>query len=182
MSHEGEVRMHQHRGYTLVEMLVVLFIISILAGLVLTGLSAARKHNQMQREQFQITSLKARLMDYETDYRDFPITQGGSEDKDAIIGGETLRRELMKEEKGGPYLKGDEYHSADTDGNGDLEILNVWGRPLRYLHNKSYGRQNPCRRTYRLWSAGPDGISNPLDPTSDDITSWDKAAMLEQNE
>jgi len=174
--------MRRHRGYTLIEMLVVLFIISILASLVLGGLSAARRHSQMQRAAFQVNSLKARLTEYETDYRDFPLTHGGSSDKDALIGGEVLRHELLRADKGGPYLKSDEYRAVDSDGNGDPEIADVWGRPIRYLHHKSYGRENPCRRTYRLWSAGPDGINNPLDPNSDDITSWDKSAMLEQDE
>jgi prepilin-type N-terminal cleavage/methylation domain-containing protein len=173
--------MRRHRGYTLVEMLVVLFIISVLAGLLLGGLSAARRHNQIQRQEFQINTLKARLIEYETDHRDFPLTQGGADDKSALIGGEVLRRELMREDKGGPYLKGNEYRSGDNDGNGDQEILDVWGRPIRYLHHKSYLRENPCKRTFRLWSAGPDGISDPLEPNSDDITSWDKT-NLEQSE
>lgn len=174
--------MHRHRGYTLIEMLVVLFIISILASLVLGGISAARRHSQIQRAQFHVSSLKARLMEYETDFRDYPLTRAGADDRESVLGGEVLYTELMREDKGGPYLKSDEFRSVDTDGNGDKELMDVWGRPYRYLHNKSYGRENPCRRTYRLWSVGPDGKSDPLNPNSDDVTSWDKAAMESQDE
>ena len=45
--------MRRRRGYTLIEMLVVLFIISVLAALILGGLSAARKTNQIKRTEFQ---------------------------------------------------------------------------------------------------------------------------------
>lgn len=171
--------MRRRRGYTLIEMLVVLFIVSVLAGLILGGLSAARKTNQIKRTEFQITSLKARLNDYEMDFRDYPKTTGGAEDEEAIEGGETLLLGLRKDDKNGPYIKFDEYRTIDRDEDGLKEIVDVWGYPLRYLHHTSYGRERPCRRTFRLWSVGPDGISDPLNPQSDDITSWTKGAEEE---
>lgn len=167
---------HRPRGYTLIEMLVVLFIISVLAGLILGGLAAARRQNQIKRQEFQILTLKGKLNDYETDFRDYPLTEGGCEDGDAVVGGEQLVLGLRRDEKNGPYIKFDEFRTVDRDEDGLKEITDVWGHPLRYLHHRSYGRANPCRRTYRLWSVGPDGVSDPLNPQSDDITSWNKGA------
>jgi len=177
---QGEVHMRRKRGYTLIEMLVVLFIISVLAALILGGLSVARKQNQIKRTEFQITSLKARLNDYEMDFRDYPRSPNGAEDEDAIEGGEELFLGLRKNDKSGPYIKFDEYRLIDLDGDGLKEIADVWGFPLRYLHHRSYGRETPCRRTFRLWSVGPDGISDPLNPQSDDVTSWRKGVEEEE--
>jgi len=168
--------MRRPRGYTLIEMLVVIFIVTVLAGLILGGLSAARRSNQIKRGEFQITSIKARLNDYESDFRDYPKTEGGSEDEDAIEGGEVLLRGLRRDDKNGPYIKFDEYRLVDYDEDGDKEIADIWGHPLRYLHHTSYGRESPCRRSFRLWSVGPDGKSDPFNPQSDDITSWTKGA------
>jgi hypothetical protein len=44
------------------------------------------------------------------------------------------------------------------------------------MHPRSYGRRNPNRLSYRLWSCGPDGRSQPLESSSDDLPNWDKAS------
>ena len=165
-------------GYTLIEILVVLAIISILGGLVMGGLVAARRHNQIQRCQFLLKMLEAKITEYETDFQDYPP----SEVEDPIAGNECLLRALTTKEKGGPYISLKDTRTCDSNGNGLPEIADEWGQPLRYLHHRNYRRENPNRRTYRLYSIGPDGVEDPYNPGSDDLTNWKKGAEAESEE
>jgi prepilin-type N-terminal cleavage/methylation domain-containing protein len=166
------------RAYTLIEILVVLAIISILGGLVMGGLIAARRHNQIQRCQFQLNMLEAKITEYETDFQDYPP----SEAEDAIAGNECLLRALMTKEKDGPYIRLKDIRTCDSNGNGLPEIADEWGQPLRYLHHRNYGRENPNRRSYRLYSVGPDGVEDPFNAGSDDLANWKKGAEAESED
>jgi len=89
--------------------------------------------------------------------------------------------------------RGDGLNVGDADGDGRLEILDDWGRPLVYFSNDDYGtyqtwtsggarwtlltsahsrfRDVPhAAARFQLWSAGPNG-RNELG-SGDDITSW----------
>jgi prepilin-type N-terminal cleavage/methylation domain-containing protein len=160
------------RGYTLVEMLVVLAIVSILSGLVLAGLSAARRHSMAQRTEALLITLRAKISEYEMDFHDYPLTDGD----DPIVGGERLLAALTTKEKNGPYLALGDVQTCDENSNGVPEIRDCFtgAHAFRYLHHKSYGRENPNRRTYRLWSVGIDGVDDPLNAASDDIVNWKK--------
>jgi prepilin-type N-terminal cleavage/methylation domain-containing protein len=166
------------RGYTLVEMLVVLAIVSILAGLVMAALSAARRHSMVQRTEALLISLRAKVNEYETDFHDYPKTDGD----DALVGGERLLAELGTKEKNGPYLSLGDLQTCDENGNGVREIADAFGKAIRYLHHRSYGRENPNRRTYRLWSVGADGVDEPLNPSSDDLGNWKKGQETNSEE
>jgi prepilin-type N-terminal cleavage/methylation domain-containing protein len=158
------------RGYTLVEMLVVLAIISILSGLLMVGILAARRKFQEWRTEATIDILRGAVERYENDFHEYPATEGD----DGLAGGEMLLKALSTKEKSGPYLKLADLETCDENGNGVREFADVWGHAIRYLHSRSYGRQSPNRQTYRLWSKGCDGIEDPLNPASDDIVNWKK--------
>jgi prepilin-type N-terminal cleavage/methylation domain-containing protein len=168
----------KRRGYTLVEMLVVLAIVSILSGLIMAALSAARRHSMVQRTEALLISLRAKINEYETDFHDFPKTEG----EDPIVGGEQLLAQLSTKEKNGPYVSLGDLQTCDENNNGVREIADAFGHAVRYLHHKTYGRENPNRRTYRLWSIGPDGVDDPLNPASDDIVNWKKGQEAKSEE
>jgi prepilin-type N-terminal cleavage/methylation domain-containing protein len=170
--------MMKRRGYTLVEMLVVLAIVSILSGLIMAALGAARRHSMVQRTEALLISLRAKINEYETDFHDYPKTDG----EDPIVGGEQLLAQLSTKEKNGPYLSLGDLQTCDENNNGVREIADAFGRAVRYLHHKSYGRENPNRRTYRLWSTGSDGVDDPLDPASDDLVNWKKGQEANSEE
>jgi prepilin-type N-terminal cleavage/methylation domain-containing protein len=158
------------RGYTLIEMLVVLAIIGILSSLLMVGILVARRKFQEWRTEATINLLQDAVERYEKDFHEYPATGGD----DGLAGGEMLLKALTTREKSGPYLRPTDLETCDENGNGVREFADVWGRAIRYLHNRSYGRENPNRQTYRLWSKGRDGIEDPLNPASDDSVNWRK--------
>ena len=161
----------RYPGYTLIELLVVILIISVLMGLLVTVLVVARQRAAMNRAKGLVVSIQDAIELYQTDFRDYPHTDSA----DAVEGGEQLYQALRSRDKGGPYINGD-LPTCDYDGDGRLELRDEWNNGIRYLHPRSYGRQNPNRYRHRLWSPGPDGRDEPLVPSSDDITNWDKDA------
>ncbi len=89
--------------------------------------------------------------------------------------------------------RGDGLDVGDADGDGRLELLDAWGRPLVYFSNDDYGTEQAwssgaarsasltsarsrtrgvyhARGRFQLWSAGPNGRNEG--GSGDDITSW----------
>ena len=165
------------QGYTLIEMLVVIAIITTLAGLVLGAIGAVRRSSAEKSVQATLMILAAALERYENDFNDYPSSDG---DLDGIKGAENLYQCLMTDQKEGPYIKATDVKTCDTNANGVPEIADFWGRPIRYLHHRDYQNQPPNRRTFRLMSAGPNGVPENGVVDSDDIVNWDKAKPNQQ--
>ena len=158
------------RGFTLVELLVVIAIIGILASLILGGLMIAKTSANKTRTKAYITNIGLAIDGYENDYHDYP--RGGKEDDAFAAGNASMYKDLLKEDKSGPYVK-----AKDLNIGGDPEfklLLDAWNMPLGYMHHKAYDRTPPNKKTYRLWSMGPDKVNDPLTKSSDDIVNWNK--------
>jgi general secretion pathway protein G len=160
------------RGFTLVEMLVVIAIISVLGALVLGALASARRRANEMATSATIKLLEGCLERYMMDFQDYPPSDG---DETGIRGTENLYRCLRTEKKEGPYLQDNaDIRTCDSNGNGETEIADAFGRPIHYLHHRDYGSRNPNKHTYRLISAGADGVYEGGDRHSDDIVNWKK--------
>ena len=66
------IRREARGGFTLIEMMVVVSIIIILAGLVLSGLIGAKRRVKRAQTQQEIQNLKRALTDYSVEFLEYP--------------------------------------------------------------------------------------------------------------
>jgi general secretion pathway protein G len=172
MTPAGVLRPACTRGFTLTEMLVVISIISVLAALVLGALAAARRTAREKAVQATILVLESALERYANDFQDYPPSDGDPE-----RGGRLLHQCLMTEKKDGPYLRGGDVKTCDPERCGEVSFSDEWSHSIRYLHHRDYQNQEPNKHTFRLMSAGPDGVFEDGAAASDDIVNWDKSKV-----
>ena len=136
----------RRKKFTLIELLAVITIIAVLAGIVigvsnLASTKAARGKCKSQMQQIELA-----LEQYKDEYGYFPQTDGNTEKL-----------------KGG-YLKDEKPSNFDGyDGDDNSKISDPFGKAYRY---RCPGDENP--KSYDLWSNGPDGRNG----SDDDITNW----------
>jgi prepilin-type N-terminal cleavage/methylation domain-containing protein len=164
-------RSRRARGFTLVEMLVVIAIISILMAMILGAIAVARRASREKATDATLILLDSALKRYEMDFQDFPPSDG---DTEGIHGSENLYRCLRTEKKEGPYITPADVQTTDSDKNGTPEIRDAFGGPIRYVHHRDYANQAPNKRTYRLMSDGPNAQFEHGARGTDDIVNWNK--------
>lgn len=139
------------RGFTLMEMLIVLAILGMLLALIGPRILQSGKKADAQTTQAQIKMLQACLDHYYLDMKAYPETEPGLQaliEKPGEVEGESVSRWK------GPYTK-----------TGDLP-KDPWGNDYQYR----YPPENSSADLPEIWSYGPDGEDN----TEDDIVSWKK--------
>ncbi|MFH1423254.1 MAG: prepilin-type N-terminal cleavage/methylation domain-containing protein [Planctomycetota bacterium] len=155
-------------GFTLVELLIVLAIISLLAALVVPALTKGPTKARIVETSSLIQRLKAAIDKYQSDYGDYPPTSLSdfsvttNKTNDGI---EALLACLSTKEKDGPYIEPEEKFLANIDNDkipasynltwyfGDREareIVDSWGNPLVYFHHRDYEKPNLNLQCYKL--------------------------------
>ena len=146
-------------GFTLMEMLIVIAIIAILAGLLLSGVSVVQRRQQVTRTKTLLLRIRLAVERYELDFGDYPPGNG-----DEVSGG-LLYGALNTDRRNGPYLTGlKESELRDFDWDGIKDLLDDWEQPIRYTHHTYYDDE-PGRDSFRITSIGRDGQPG----TRDDI-------------
>lgn len=132
-------------GFTLLEILVVLAIIGLLAGLAIVHVGHI--HDRAERTVAQLAvddSLKTTLNSYKFSTGNFPSTADG------------LRALLVRPDNNsrwsGPYIEK------------AINLVDPWGEPYQYAYPGTHNKDS-----YDLWSKGPDKQAG----TADDITNWE---------
>ncbi len=163
-------RYQLNRGFTLMELLIVIAIIMLIAGFMLPVLSQVRKASYRAQAREIVTQIAAAWSTYYTDNRSFPdvdITQ--------------------MDEIGCAYV------NTNLVSNGSVSMLDItrkesregikdhWGGIYQVILDNGKGLDNEgydgqitvpggqvIQRSVAVWSKGADGQSG----TSDDIRSW----------
>ena len=198
------------RSFTLVEILVTIGVITLLIAISVPALSAVRRRSEVKETQALMARLSLALEHYADEFGDYPpsrLEKLGQRGNGRNEGSECMVRCLTSEAKGGPFIEltDENYGNTDDDQLPSganptasmlqtrylLEVLDRWGNPIAYTHNRDYDSgatvqlltgqasvaagQSDVTGTYQaltkfqLWSAGPDGEAG----TEDDVTSWE---------
>ncbi len=159
----------RREGFTLIEILVVIAIISTLAGLVLAGVTAARRFADQKATAQDILTLCQAIEGYNTARGDYPPSSLAmlklKRTNPVNEGNRALLLSLMSRKKGGPYLQ-DLKETRLTNAGFDslskeemnalrkdldiaqlspklLEYTDLWGNPFVYIHNRDYEQKKP---------------------------------------
>lgn len=131
------------RGFSLIELLLVLVILSVLAAIVVPKFTGVSEKSRVTKAETEIANMGTALARFEIETGRFPSTDEGLQSLVQQPGG------LAEGKWGGPYLE----RGVPKD---------PWGKPYVYrfpgTHNVS---------GYDLYSMGPDGNDG-----KDDITNW----------
>lgn len=181
----------QPKGFTLMEMLVVITIIVMLAGLTVAGIGFVNIRKANSQAQVQIALLSKAIEEYKLDngvypgdLADSPIDGDISEELyQALFLDGYLDQVAAEVNPRKMYLPELDPRSGkqswvqrsldDTVANIPIKILDPWRRP--YLYRKGADAQNP---DFDLWSTGKDGKTDELnadrsiDVNRDDIRNF----------
>jgi general secretion pathway protein G len=158
----GHGRSRRGRGFTLLEMLIVLGILVMLIALAAPRFLGAQKKADIQTAKTQIGLFRGALERYALDMKTFPTTEQGLE---------ALIRPPAGSDSTGMTSTETGVEAGAPRGNWDGPYLNVseiprdpWGNPYQYRYPPERGTTD----FPDIWSFGPDGQDN----TEDDICSW----------
>jgi general secretion pathway protein G len=146
--HLLESRLHQRdRGFTLIEIMVVIFIIALLAALVVPKIIGRTEEAKRTAAMTQIREFENALSLYHLDSGSYPTTEQGL---DGLVKKPSLPPEPNNYKKGGYISK------IPKD---------PWGHPYVYLSPGNHG-------DFDIMSYGADGARGGKD-NNKDIVSWD---------
>jgi prepilin-type N-terminal cleavage/methylation domain-containing protein len=170
-------------AFTLIELMVVITIIVILAGLVVGGMEYANLRQASEKTKVQIALLSKGIEEYKLDMGAYP----GTADNTPIAGdvSEQLYQALFKDgydytnpnTPPASWTKATKIYLNDLDPRNNkqgwvttttnaapganLKIIDPWGNNYRY--RKGTNAQNP---DFDLWSMGKDGKTNTATPST----------------
>ena len=162
----------RHAGFSLMELVVVVAIIVVLAGLTLGAFNFISQKNARTKAKIQVDLLANTIQKYHADNRSYPA----STDANGERGDEVLYKALYWDgyearDSGGVIYLGELDPVNNTKGGqawiqgegAQARIVDPWGYPYRYRTGEQAA--NP---DFDLWSVGPDGKTNPDDPKHKD--------------
>ncbi|MCS7049699.1 MAG: type II secretion system protein GspG [Verrucomicrobiae bacterium] len=150
-------------AFTLIELMAVITIIAVLAGLVLSIAAFANRKAAVSRAQAEIAELSRAIEAYRLDFGQYPTSSTIRATN--LLNNALLHQQLVS--RPGRYITF-RPHQLRVSGT-TTNILDPFGNPYNYF--RVYVASSDVatnRTTFDLWSFGPDGQSN----TVDDITNW----------
>lgn len=149
-------------GFTLIEVLLVLLILGMLAGLAIFAASGTRESAKKKTTDLKIKALGNAVERYSMDIGHYPSEDEGGLQALTVL--PSFDDQTQATKWSGPYIKG-----------GTEAINDAWGRPLHYelVQTTAVGTAGVAAggapvTPYHISSDGPDGQEG----TADDIKNW----------
>ena len=165
------------RGFTLMEIMVVIAIIAILATMTVAGVTWYKRKAAENKTTMLIASVELGLEDYRADEGSLPVVSDADEDSTLLLyqalygdldgDGQPEQGQTVYLSSLDPNLIGSKLN-VEPASNG-YRIVDAWYEPLYYL---SPGNMNP---DFDLWSTGVNTVGGPdgtAEQQRDDITNW----------
>jgi len=139
------------RGFTLIEVLLVLLILGMLATVAVVALRGTREGARIDATKLLLTEVETALETFSMHLSRYPTQDEGL---GALITKPAFEDEAEGNKWRGPYLK--------------REAKDVWGQALSYEPVEAGSEEAGQGLRFKLWSNGPDKQSG----TDDDIKNW----------
>lgn len=154
-------------GFTLVELMTVVAIIAILAGIVLGVAGYAGRKTDVARATSGLEQIKNAIEEYRVEYGSYPTNTVAANSMNLV--GQLWVKPLS--ERKTPFLVLSNQSTNWSDPNKAYTAVDPWGNEYRYYYdpdgNPYYAPHNNSRLGYDLWSLGPDAAN-----TNDDLDNW----------
>lgn len=176
--------MKRSRGFTMIELLVVVLVIGILAGIMVPVAMSVYNKGKITETQGFIKVLETAMEAYKSDMNVYP---------EHTVGGPTFLYYLLETGRNSPYIDRTKLQTSSSaiPAPTTVEALDSWGNPLLYYRapilGKAAGGGGNARfhalqatselsaalgnflgndQSFNLWSPGPDGEDDSSDHSS----------------
>ncbi len=180
--------MKRRNGFTLIELIVVIGIIMLLAGLMMGGLNAAGQRAKKTRARREVDLISIAWNAYYADYQRFPDARFSGEDSITITKMNADAIQILRKPRENPYEQTHsknprrqeymDFHFAVTNfsdpwKNTYMVILDNGGGAgydgeIDVPVPDGSGSEEPIRHSVAVYSKGEDGEEG----TADDVCSW----------
>lgn len=146
------------RAFTLIEILTVIAIIAVLAGITLGAARRVSESGKIARTKAELAALSAGLESYKRQYGDYPVTADAATFLRSLRGKSSPTQQTIAGRACVDISAFTTADGTDPELNSSAVLVDPWQRPYVYIYKVP--ESGWTNSNYVLYSAGPDGLAD----------------------